>query len=70
MGNSPFLSVEDTLEVQASNESGNDLIGEVNKAPEFFNEMRYTDGSIRPTYKEVVEWIESQSADKVVAHQS
>jgi uncharacterized circularly permuted ATP-grasp superfamily protein len=67
MGNSPFLSVEDTLEVHTLNESGNNLIGEVNKAPEFFNEMRYTDGSIRPTYKEVVEWIESQSVDKVVA---
>lgn len=64
---SPLLNVADTLDVNQLIQSENSLIGAVDPAPEFFNEMRFLDGSIRPTYQDVVRWIDSQSLDNVLA---
>ncbi len=64
---SPLLNVADTLDVNQLIQSENSLIGAVNPAPEFFNEMRFLDGSIRPTYQDVVRWIDSQSKENVLA---
>lgn len=67
MMGSPLLNVADTLDVNQLIQSENSLIGAVDPAPEFFNEMRFLDGSIRPTYQDVVRWIDSQSLDNVLA---
>lgn len=64
---SPLLNVADTLDVNQLIQSENSLIGAVNSAPDFFDEMRFLDGSIRPTYQDVVRWIESQRLDNVLA---
>lgn len=64
---SPLLNVVDTLDVNQLIQSENSLIGAVNPAPDFFNEMRFQDGSIRPTYQDVVRWIESQTKENVLA---
>lgn len=67
MMESPLLNVADTLDVNQLIQSESSLIGAVNSAPDFFNEMRFLDGSIRPTYQDVVRWIESQSNENVLA---
>jgi len=64
---SPLLNVADALDVNQLIQSEDSLIGAVNLAPDFFNEMRFLDGSIRPTYQDVVRWIDSQSLDNVLA---
>lgn len=67
MMGSPLLKVADTLDVNQLIQSENSLFGAVNHSPEFFNEMRFLDGSIRPTYQDVVRWIESQNIENVLA---
>lgn len=67
MMGSPLLKVADTLDVNRLIHSESSLIGAVSHAPDFFNEMRFLDGSIRPTYEDVARWIESQSTESVLA---
>ncbi len=71
MRNSQVLSVEDTLAVASILSHSTDtelaLSAPVDVPLEFFNEMRFKDDSIRPTYLEVAQWIDAQSPEQVVA---
>ncbi len=64
---SPLLNVADALDVNKLIQAEKTLIGPNTPTPDFFNEMRCLDGSIRPTYQDVARWIESQSTESVLA---
>jgi uncharacterized circularly permuted ATP-grasp superfamily protein len=66
------MSVEDTLAVASILSHSPEVDLDTSSAaaevvPEFFNEMRFRDDSIRPTYLEVAQWIDAQSPEQVVA---
>ena len=67
MMGSPLLSVANALDVNTLIQSEKNLIDFMDVAPAFFCEMRFADGSVRPTYEDVVRWLDSQSLASVAA---
>lgn len=71
MRSSQIMSVEDTLAVENilshTPDTEASISAALESAPDFFNEMRFKDGSIRPTYLEVAQWLDAQSPEQVIA---